>query len=644
MIEKTQNTYIEPWKLLYPERKQRYESLDECIKILLLNDIQGTGKTISALRIAFKNNTYTISFVNDHELAIEIINGWMKYNESFDFAYLVSRTYPLTEEQKEIITFILGLDELPQSYTCNMCEDKKFFEYSSKGYLTKGYCKECIYRKNRECVYYLLKSLAYQKKDVFDDNKLLVLVKPYLYTNYIKSLLKKHKESAIIFDEGFFQSLYDSITFSEYKKMKNYIIFIDNIVKSHVNLEKKWEKVRDILELMINFDKTKIKPKDKKNTIYALLTEFKKTYGLKEIENWQEDLKISIHIEHDYGELKYMAPNMFVSFQKILTDIYNIDDKKIYERMFVNKDNLHFTYVAETRNSVVEVLNKCFRAQIPSSAMKIQLFESALPEFKDRYVLQKDETIKSLFKTINIYTRGFYTKNSLFNPYKNEFTQQYYNLLEVLKGIILKHRNQKIFIVAFKMVKKQLIKDLKDFLKINNIKKENIAFGHYYNEEGKNKYEDFDVGVLFGSCGIPKELLKAISSVLKISIAILNNYFIEDQMYQIVERLRSVNNPNEKIIYQLSKIRNYHYPAEQITLFRDLYDKKYKEFLKKLKNKGLSNVKVCLEIYNSCKYNKITKINNFYPILNELEEQGIISTEKRKMGNYRPVSHYKVII
>ncbi|KKL60941.1 hypothetical protein LCGC14_2200290, partial [marine sediment metagenome] len=413
----------------------------------------------------------------------------------------------------------------------------------------------------------------------------------------------------------------------------------DKIVEKFIELKEKF--IEKIIEL-----KNRIVAKftELKERITNKLIEFKKKFGFKEIKRWYENLKSWMSIEHARNGFKYIPPNKFSTLESILEDIYKITDDELKHRLMVDKDDLTFTYVADTREKIVDIINyENNKTLIPSATLTKEMFETILPDFKDLYIEQRNNELKSLFKVIYIYTSGTYPKFILYNALTREFTDAYYTLLEVLKKLILRHKKQKILIGAFKIIKEQLKKDLEKFFEENNINKENILFEHYLNVDGLNEYEDFDIGILFGACGLPKELIEILSKIWNIDEKILTDFFIKSPMYQFMERLRSVNDPYKKIIYQLSKIISDKYPAEQIIYFNKILEDRYKEFLEKLEKIGTSNTEECLEIYNTCDYDNITTKRQMNTILRELTDQLFLKEIPIKEGNYRPVSYYKVI-
>lgn len=661
---------MKPWQTQEKKRFEAYEDLDKNgKKVLLLNDLQGTGKSIFCLKSAYKNNKNTMLFANNHELAMQFAKEWNNYNESYEICYLASKTYPLTEDQKELISFILG-KEITQEYACTRCsKDEKFRELVLKGYWQKNECNYCEYKLNGDCVYYKLMLMMFTKLDsTIDDNRLFLLVKPYIYTGFVKKLLKEHIIEGTIFDEGFLNLTYSALSYPNTKTVKNYITFVDILLSTRKKLEEEYEKltdefkklkhispiydnfariwspVKDIMNLLINNDLSEHNANQKRTSIYYKFVEFKDMFGLKEIQAWYDDLKFWIYRENNQNKLKYIPPNKFITLGNMLEDIYKISNDDLKHRLMVDKDNLVFTYIEDTREKIVDIIQyEKNKTVIPSATLTKEMFEDILPEFKELYIEQRDDELQSLFKAIYIYTRGSYPKYSLYDVRTEEFSDAYDNLLDVLKKLILRHKNQKILVVAFKIIKDQLVKDLKYFLERNEIEEKNIEFEHYFNIEGLNKYEDFDVGILFGASGLPKELIVILSKLWNRSIETLTNDFIKTPMHQSMERLRSVNEPYKKIIYQLSNIINEKYPTEQIIYFNKIFEDRYKEFLEKLEEADVSNINKCLELYNSCNYEKKINKRQMNNILNELVGQLFLEKIPIKEGNYRPLSYYRTI-
>lgn len=660
---------MKPWQTQEKKRSEAYEELDKNgKKVLLLNDPAGTGKSIFCLKLSFKHNRNTMLFANNHKLAMQFSKEWMKYNESFEIGYLASRTYPLTEDQKELISFILG-EEITQDYACTRCsEDTTFRKMVLKGYWQKNECVFCKYKYNGNCVYYRLMLMMLEKLDSDDDNRLFLLVKPYIYTGFVKNLLKKNIIEGTIFDEGFLNLTYTALSYGNSRMVRNYIAFIDDFLNRRKKLEEEyknltdefkklkhmtliyddfvkiWFPVKKLIRLIINNNRDEYNANQKKTRIYYNLIEFRDKFDLKDVQMWYDDLKSQLYKENYQNNLKNIQPNKFTTLENMLEDVYKISNDDLKHRLMVDEDNLVFTYIKDTREKIIDIIqydkNKTI---IPSASLTKEMFEDILPVFKDLYIEQRDNELKSLFKAIYIYTCGAYPKYSLYDAFTREFSDAYDNLLEVLKKLIIRHRTKKILIVAFKIIKDQLKEDLKYFLKEYNINAENIQFEHYFNTEGLNKYEDFDVGILFGACGLPKELITILSKLWNVSEKKLTDFFIKSPMLQSMERLRSVNDPHNKIIYQLSNIMNENYPTEQIIYFNKIGEDRYKEFLEKLEEVRISNTNECLDIYNSCDYERKINKRQMSNILNELTEQLFLEEIPIKEGDYRPVFYYKII-
>ena len=151
----------------------------------------GSGKTIAAQRLAGKYNKTTIMLVDNHEKAMEVYNEWKNYNNPV-ISFMVSRIYKCTPIMKQAISEILNID-FKDDYVCNTCNyDINILELREKGYIEKQHCWNCDFRKNNECIYYNLKEHC-QKIRQFKENRLIILVKSYLFTPFINDLLQKHK-------------------------------------------------------------------------------------------------------------------------------------------------------------------------------------------------------------------------------------------------------------------------------------------------------------------------------------------------------------------------------------------------------------------------------------------------------------------
>ncbi|QEE15630.1 hypothetical protein DSAG12_01456 [Promethearchaeum syntrophicum] len=624
----------------------RLENTDK--RITLLRDTQGSGKTYTIVKYYSENDKTVIIFTQNHEIESEIIQDVK--NKDKEFSFLTSRTYPLTESQKDIISHILFVqdikEKIKQNYTCNKCcKDKDFLNMVRKGYLTKTYCRDiCEFRSNG-CLYMDLKNIASQTDEIGFGKEIFLNIS-YLNTNFPGDLVEKHKDMDLVFDEGFMGLLFELISFPKSLKIKDYIKLVDKVFFEYNNPDQEeiWLLLKEILKCIINKDKKIYSIRKKKNKIIELLENLTKIYTLKEIEEWSDYFKSCI-IENKHNKIK-LEYNQFPNLFKIFIDVYNIkeNDIPLKDRIDIDK-NLLFNYLKNTRKNVVEIIEKSNHTTIPASGMSEEMFYEIMPEFKDKVDIIYDPNIIPQFKRVNKLTSGNYAKYTLISTKTNQFTSKYYNLLKKLKQILLKHKNEKIFITAFKRIKNQLKFDLKEFIKKYNIQ---VEFEHFYNTDGKNKFKDFDVGIQFGSCQYPVNIRKLISRCLNIPLEILTELYGPIQSLQMGERLRTLHHPFEKILYIMSNfdVKNSKFPESQIHNFNCIPEEKYNKFIKKLKDKGLGSVEECLEIYNSCEIRKISTIKQIYSILNNLIKEGIVEKIKKKplvKKASRPKSYYKVV-
>lgn len=618
---------------LYKKRRSNYLNLDKLDKkILIFNDFQGTGKTYQALKIAYENSYYTIIFLNDHDLSMEFIKACRDELWAFNNDYLMSRVRKITNKQKEIIETILTGFKFKSEYACSLCADKDFRRVFSYGYMPSDYCHSCS--KRRECLYLTLKKQAF-RKDLSDPkmpNRFIFLVKSYIKTDIVQSLFKTFPDAQIILDENFISLLFDIVSFDT-SLIHHYVYFMnDKVIPLDPFLEPIWLKIEKTFRAISSFKYT---PSGKKKVIFKTLIDIVDSFTEEELEEWHENIKNIV--TNNRIRLGDIAPDIYNGLELILKDIYNLTHiGAALNRIAIDVKDLSFSYIIDTRETVIELFNNAQKVIISSSTVSKKFFEAVLPEFKDKYILLKDPKIKPKFKEVFMYTSGAYKKYNLYHPIKHTFTSTYRRLLNLLKDIMIKHKYQKLMIVTYKVIEDQLRVDLEELIKKNNI---DVIFCHWYNLEGKNKYKLIDVQIQFGSPGITSKTIEIISEILKVKKKRVNKLYIEDEQIQSAERLRSINYPNQKIVYQLSNILNQYYPS--VITFKKISQLYYKKFLDALLLNGKSDIDECLKLYNSCGYTKIAK-SWMYKLMIELRKDGVVKEIIKRSGpkGGRPKSLY----
>lgn len=643
------------YERLYPIREKLFLGLDDFVNEFLDATIQGSGKTIASLKLAGKYNKTTIIFVDNYRKAMEVYDEWKNYNNAV-ISLLVSRTYKLNPKMKKVISEILGFD-FTDDYICNECNtDDEVLDLYNKKYIEREHCQHC--KSRSVCNYFALKEHTLKKRQ-FKENRLIILVKSYIHTPYVKNeLLEAHlKDFGLIIDEGFLEIMTKQVVFSrsyisnkmyqQWIEMVDWIIIQINQPDEFITIF--WKDIKELLETILNYG---LDVKEREKQIGDVLIKLDDDYDITDFLKWNNLLKQNIHYYYYYtNELEVLIPNQFYDIQLIFEDIDNYGtSEKIRERIFVNESNKEFTYIINYVEDISDYFEVSKNCVIPSSNLNEDLFKELLPSHKNKFKYLKG-TDRSKFKDVYQIRKFNYFKPTIYNPKirkdKNtgiildKFSPTFYILLEMVKIILEIEKDKKILIVAQLDVIKKIKKLLKVILKRRNANTVNaVSTEYYYNIEGINKYQTYDVIILFGGAGIPPKLLILLSKILKVSLSKLKDYYVVQQHLQCIERIRSVIYPDKKVAYVLTNV-GLPVPKEQIIKFSDINEI---ILLKELKEIGTSKTSECLEIYNS--HNK-KPINNqqFNRILKRMEKDDILVKYSYKSGERgRPSLYWTVPI
>jgi len=669
------NKIVPIYDTLYSKRENLFLTLDKGKNLFLDASLQGTGKTTFFLRACGKYNHTTIILLDNHDKAMEVYDDWKQFNNPV-VSYMVSRTYKCNSKMKQAISEILGID-FKDKYVCNKCnKDKQVLELYEKKYIENDNCWEgnCDERERKECVYFKLKEHSLRKQK-FKENRLIILVKSYLYTKYFQEeLIFNHENYSLIIDEGMLECMTKMINFSRSfisnKMYHDWIKMVDKLVEI-VNEPQKllttlWKEIKEFYQLVLNYKLT-IEEREEK-ILECLLKLFFNHNFEDDYLKWNELLKNNVNYYYFFKkELPNLIPNQFLDLQGILEHIFLIswyfeNEKGFQEELFkneikkcifINLQNKEFNFIINYKEEIEGYIKDSLNSSIPASNLEKDFFNELLPNFKDKLVyFNSDFTHK--FKVVHQKKYGSFFKSTLCNPITkkddktgkiiNKFTKEYYNLLNDLEYILTREKNKKILVVAQKTISNKLKYDLRNILKNRNeLVNNTVSIEYYYNLEGKNKFQHYDVVVLFGGAGIPPKLLKILSKMLNVSISKLWEYFVPNQHIQCMERLRSILYPYQKVVYVLCDVK-LPIPQEQLVKFGKVQEI---DFLEKLKERGASNVNECLEIYNTIN-NKNSKktisIQQMRNILNRMIKDDIIMKYKYNNGVGRSVFYYTISI
>lgn len=586
---------------------------------------------------------------------MEVYDEWKNYNNAV-ISFLVSRTYKLNTKMKQAISEILGID-FNANYICNECNtDEEVLDLYNKKYIEREHCQNC--KSRGICNYFALKEHTLKKRQ-FKENRLIILVKSYMHTPYVKNeLLNAHLNNfGLIIDEGFLEIMTKQVVFSrsyisnkmyqQWIEMVDWIVYQVNQPDEFITIF--WKDVKELLETILNYS---LDVKEREKQIGDILIKLDDNYDITDFLKWNNLLKQNIYYYYFYtNELEVLIPNQFYDIQLMFEDIDNYGDPdEIRDRIFINESNKEFTYIINYIEDISDYFEMSKNCVIPASNLNEDLFKELLPNHKNKFKYLKG-TDRSKFKDVYQVRKFNYFKPTIYNPKirkdKNtgiildKFSPTFYILLETVKIILEIEKDKKVLIVAQLDVIKKIKKLLKVILKRRNINTVNaVSTEYYYNIEGINKYQTYDVVILFGGAGIPPKLLILLSKILKVSLSKLKDYYVVQQHLQCVERLRSVIYPNKKVAYVLTNV-DLPVPKEQIIKFSNINEI---ILLKKLKEIGASKTSECLKFYNE--YNK-KPINNsqFNRILKRMEKDNILVKYSYKSGGKgRPSLYWTVPI
>ncbi len=635
---------------LYPIREQTFLKIDHYIKSYIDATIQGSGKTIASLRLAGKYNKTTIVFVDNHRKGMEVYDEWKTYNNAM-ISYMLSRTRPCNIRMQKAISEILGID-FKDKYICNECNtDEQILTLYNKRYIEKEHCWNCP--SNSVCVYFGLKEHSLKKRQ-FKENRLIILVKSYIHTPYFKELINTHDNFGLIIDEGFLEIMTKDVVFSRSfisnKMYIDWIKMVDWIVEQvndpERNLTIFWKDIKELLLTIINYD---LSAKEREKQIGDNLIKLFDDYSsIDDFEEWNNLLKFEVYFYYR-DRLESIVTNQFYDIQMIFEDIYDhLDPDEIRDRIFINEQNGEFTYIIKKKEEISLNINISKNTIIPASNLDKELFKELLPDHENKFVYLRGED-KSKFKQVNQIRNFKYAKSTIYNPIirkdketgliLDKYSVSFYILLNMTKTILKIEKDKKILIIAQRDITKRIKQKLRADLIRRSIETNNcISVEYYYNVEGINLYQIYDVIILFGSAGIPHKKMKILSRILGVSISKLEDYYTNQQHLQCIERLRSVIYPYKKVGYVLTNV-DLPVPKEQIIKFNNINEIK---FLEKLKEIGASKESECLEIYNNTIENplKQQQMNN---VLRRMIKDDILERYKQKSGKRGQPSWYYIV-
>ncbi|MFW5891095.1 MAG: hypothetical protein ACOCUI_02650 [bacterium] len=643
---KNDKKYIK--KSLYPKRIHILNKRNE--KIIIFNSICGSGKTRASLEYAKYSKYPTIFFSNSHSLSFENIKtAFDKFKNPFSDT-LLSKNFKLNKDMKKWIKDNLKLNRKPD-FLCKQCEMNKYMKKSiQKGYLPRNYCKDrCKFNSN--CLYFKLKSRILKVYPNLS-NRIIFLVKSYFNTNIIKGILKQHAKKDvkinIVIDENIIQMLFETIDFEENRyDIRNYIKYINKVVKGNQELETIWKEIKEFFNVVLNNKKTmkdngktlKRTKEYKKQSIKDIITTL--LQHRTELIDWNESIKDII--VHDDSLKSNCYNNYFYRLQKILDDLdtYNWKkDSNVIDKRIEVDEYMKFNYLLKKIDGFMDIINNKYvnKVIINSTDLDKELFKD-LTGYTDPIYELNDDNLHSRIECRR-YTSGTYNKPILYDQIKHKFRKGYTELLKITKQIIRRHKNNKIIVIAYKVIINKIKKDLEKFIYQNRI---DVKTAYWFNTHGTNQYKDRNIMIQFGNCGISQNIIDLFVRNLNITEEQVRKLYETQEQFQTAERMRSIWKDNPPILYQLCKNKNPNYKYEKT--FNKIHEVRYKNFLEELKKYPKSTFKECLKLFNKNRgsTNKDISIQYLRQIINEMVDLGILKKEKKSSGRGRPSYIFSVL-
>ncbi len=637
-------------------------------KIIIDNASPGAGKSTFAGDYGNNNHDLIIELVNDDYESTQTFWNILAKRYYHNCITLCSKTHELNNFLKRCFFNIKA--PFAPNYLCNLHNDSIFTKIKNQ-FVKKDICENCS--EKDDCNYLINKNALFEKLnekyiEIFGPLH-IILVKSYLRTDIIKNLLERYKDLKvlIVIDEDIFRILYEQVTFDNKVKINNYIEFIDELINSHnlhdkLNQNGMWDDIKRLLELFNNRNYKMVKHKE--NEIIASFEELIGKYEFKSFIDWNDD--VSDVLKDNSIVIGRQTINIMPDLLKIFEDVYEYKKNKEYvKNIQIFTRSQHFSYSINRTREITEIFKKAKKILIASSVLRKDDFELFLPELKNDVDVMPNPNIRCHFKSITSKTNAKYPKYMFIRGYR-KYTICFERAMNYLKNSITNFPKKKILIVSFKEFNAEIKKRLKKWAKKQNPDRESngqlidIDFDYFYHVDGKNKYENHDVLIIFGAPGIPKRAIEVMlnhilrnnphykKDPLKI-IQIrqrLEEIYCEDQIWQVAERLRTFIHRDEKHLVLITKVfhRKFNMRIKIPKWKRD----EYKKFYDKLRNRPNNTINDCLTIFN---YTYIGErgpigISGMRKIMVALEKEGSISIKKVKNlnGIYGWLNVYNVII
>lgn len=279
--------------------------------------------------------------------------------------------------------------------------------------------------------------------------------------------------------------------------------------------------------------------------------------------------------------------------------------------MVLDEDNKTLSYFINKVDRINDLF-KQFKKVILTDATMIQpVIIGLFPEYVDDILTIGKGTYVNHFKDVYV-ANNKYHKPTLWNMKANKSKKSFDTLSERLGWLLEEYKHDKIFIAGFQVFIPHLKKDHKE-----KLKKMDVRFDHFGNIEGKNKYDDCDTVIVFGSPGKPKRVTDVFVNMFGIDRKFITDLDVQQYIIQIVERIRPINHKNQKTAIILTSEGKKCFPnAKDLGKFTKY---KYRDIIDYLTKTGWTSNKEIAELTK--KTDKTAK-----KILNLLLNEGFVKS------------------
>jgi hypothetical protein len=451
------------------------------------------------------------------------------------FIYLVNE-HDVGSEQMETNKVLFNLTQIKSRY--KLCKHETYKNLSEKGINIKRFCPTCEYIG--ACEYY------HRMIEIWKERQSWIGVHhhlPGLVNNYID---KKHPD-ALVIDEYFLNGIW-----------KNLKIFYGTLI-SNITLVSKMEDTNErtfILDVLREFSITFKTNRLNIDFIHERIYKYFRRYGT------------PFDLELFYNEFEERLSNMYFNTGKIFVNIVTRVCKMLYYLYRHHKTVKDPTYL-DLMSNVILYIKGDEKQYIDISYVdlglldlncKIIILDATTPKEFYEHIFKKQ--IYSLQNSMVVNSKIYQVTSAKYcmSTLDNEKSDIYKRLKNIVRDIANKHKTN-VLVVSRKKYEKDILflnpnintKNDWEKLKRKEITPEYIYTGHYP-LFGSNKYEKFNVCVLFGTPEPQRDMLKRRANLLDIDCKIL--YYLEREAYmlQSLHRIRCNIKEEPTYIYILSSV------------------------------------------------------------------------------------------